>query len=117
MGNLCGQFVVVNMEGSNMDDSTFHQLVDKVLDHLADRIDDLLGDKLDVELHQGVLTIQGAGGGTYVINKQAPNREIWLSSPVSGALHFRLVDGIWQSTRNPDVRLFDLLAGELGIPI
>ena len=26
----------------------------------------------------------GGGLGTYVINKQSPNRQIWLSSPVSG---------------------------------
>lgn len=27
-------------------------------------------------------------GGTYVINKQPPNRQIWLSSPVSGPKRF-----------------------------
>jgi frataxin-like iron-binding protein CyaY len=31
----------------------------------------------------GVLTLSlGAGRGTYVLNKQAPNRQLWLSSPV-----------------------------------
>ncbi|KAK2547811.1 Frataxin-like protein [Acropora cervicornis] len=30
----------------------------------------------------GVLTVNlGAGRGTYVINKQSPNKQIWLSSP------------------------------------
>ncbi len=34
-------------------------------------------------LQQGVLTIQlGADRGTFVVNKQTPNRQIWLSSPV-----------------------------------
>lgn len=33
----------------------------------------------------GVLTIQfGSTYGTYVINRQSPNRQIWLSSPTSG---------------------------------
>ena len=31
----------------------------------------------------GVLTLSlGLGKGTYVLNKQAPNRQLWLSSPV-----------------------------------
>ena len=36
----------------------------------------------DIELSQGVLTLKLGGLGTYVINKQAPNRQIWMSSPV-----------------------------------
>ena len=32
----------------------------------------------------GVITITIAPIGTYVINKQPPNKEIWLSSPLSG---------------------------------
>lgn len=32
---------------------------------------------------QGVLNVNlGGGKGTFVINKQTPNRQIWLSSPV-----------------------------------
>lgn len=31
---------------------------------------------------QGVLTIKLGKRGTFVLNKQAPNRQIWLSSPV-----------------------------------
>ena len=32
----------------------------------------------------GVLTISWPDKGTYVINKQPPNKQIWLSSPLSG---------------------------------
>ncbi|KAF8587334.1 Frataxin-like protein [Ramaria rubella] len=32
----------------------------------------------------GVLTLNLGDKGTYVINKQPPNKQIWLSSPVSG---------------------------------
>ncbi len=31
---------------------------------------------------QGVLTLKLGSLGTYVINKQAPNHQIWMSSPV-----------------------------------
>jgi hypothetical protein len=30
----------------------------------------------------GVLTVKLGKHGTYVINKQTPNRQIWLSSPI-----------------------------------
>ena len=32
----------------------------------------------------GVLTLLFPPHGTYVLNKQPPNKQIWLSSPVSG---------------------------------
>lgn len=32
----------------------------------------------------GVMTVTVANKGTYVINKQPPNKQIWLSSPLSG---------------------------------
>lgn len=33
-------------------------------------------------MQQGVMTIKLGSLGTYVINKQTPNRQIWMSSPV-----------------------------------
>jgi frataxin len=33
----------------------------------------------------GVLTLKLGQRGTYVINKQPPNKQIWLSSPISYA--------------------------------
>ncbi|RPA81967.1 Frataxin, partial [Ascobolus immersus RN42] len=38
----------------------------------------------DVEYSSGVLTLVWPKNGTYVINKQPPNKQIWLSSPLSG---------------------------------
>ena len=38
---------------------------------------------------QGVLTVKLGQKGTYVINKQTPNRQIWMSSPV------RFVPATW----------------------
>ena len=37
-----------------------------------------------MEYSAGVLTLVVEGVGTYVLNKQPPNKQIWLSSPVSG---------------------------------
>ena len=63
----------------------------------------------------GILTLALEQGGQYVINKHGPNKEIWVSSPVSGAAHFKHADGRWTSTRNPDTDLHRLLEGELGL--
>lgn len=38
----------------------------------------------EVEYSSGVLTLKLGDKGTYVINKQPPNKQIWLSSPLSG---------------------------------
>ena len=39
------------------------------------------------------MTIAHPDKGTYVLNKQPPNRQIWLSSPVSGPKRFDWVLG------------------------
>eukprot|EP01137_Pigoraptor_chileana_P025498 Opistho-2@95079 len=47
--------------------------------------DDIESKEMDVSYSTGVLTVKlGNDLGTYVINKQSPNKQIWLSSPTSG---------------------------------
>ena len=40
--------------------------------------------KVMMEGVQGVIKIELGQHGTYVLNKQAPNRQLWMSCPVSG---------------------------------
>ncbi|PNH09606.1 Frataxin, mitochondrial [Tetrabaena socialis] len=54
----------------------------------------------DVEYSQGVLNVKLGKLGTFVINKQTPNRQIWLSSPVSGPFRFDYSDGRWLYSRD-----------------
>lgn len=42
----------------------------------------------------------GKGLGTYVINKQTPNKQIWLSSPRSGPKRFDFIFSSTASTTN-----------------
>jgi frataxin len=101
-----------------MDQPAFERQAAALLEQLFDRIDAAMGDDLDVDYEAGILTLKLADGRTYLLNKHAPNREIWLSSPVSGAWHFAPTDdeGIWRSTRpvaeGPD-DLVAMLQGEL----
>lgn len=97
-----------------MDESAFHTLADQTLNRLQTAIEAALGEDLAVDLRGGILTLELDDGRQYVINKHAPTRQIWLSSPVSGAGHFAhdAATGTWRSTRGGAV-LTELLAAEL----
>ncbi|HEY1720816.1 MAG TPA: iron donor protein CyaY [Magnetospirillaceae bacterium] len=100
----------------SLSESAFHPLADEALNEIALAIETHLDDRLDVELQQGILTIDLEGGGQYVINKHAPNRQIWLSSPRSGAWHFASPGpgSPWTSTRDGSTTLGSLLREEFG---
>jgi frataxin len=100
-----------------MTDSAFESLADSLLAALEAGI----GDHADAELQGGVLTVDGdakSGGGTWIVNKHAPTRQIWLSSPVSGARHyaFDAAAGQWRDTRGGD-DLLAVLSAELGVSL
>ncbi|XP_047341122.1 frataxin, mitochondrial-like isoform X1 [Impatiens glandulifera] len=61
-------------------DSTIHDLLEK-LEEYGDSVDI---DGFDIDYGNQVLTLRLGSLGTYVLNKQTPNRQLWLSSPVSG---------------------------------
>ena len=93
-----------------MSDSSFESLADSLMEALEEG----LGNVADAELQGGVLTVEG-DDGTWVINKHAPTKQIWLSSPKSGARHYAFDEGsgLWRDTRGPG-DLMTILAGELG---
>ena len=95
-----------------MNQVEFERRAAQALESLFEQIDEQLGDWLDVEMAGGILQIGLPDGGAYVINKHAPNREIWLSSPRSGAWHFAADENAWRSTRGTE-ELTALLSGEL----
>ena len=69
----------------------------------------------DIDYAQGVLTMKlGDEHGTYVLNKQRPNMQIWWSSPTSGPKRFEYEKqtGEWKSSRHGE-EMLALLKGEL----
>lgn len=77
----------------------------------------------------GVLTLAFPPNGTYVINKQPPNKQIWLSSPLTGPKRYDYVmlsegqdakegtgRGEWVYLRDGST-LTELLEKEIGITI
>lgn len=94
-------------------ESDFEARADEMLEHLMGFLEDALGDELDVDLEEGILSIELDSGGQYVINKHRPNRQIWMSSPKSGASHFEYnAESGWVGTRG-DGPLGQILAREL----
>lgn len=60
------------------------------------------------------MTLDVPPHGTYVINKQPPNHQIWVSSPVSGPSRYSMSpDGIWVHHRRKGIQLGALLEKEL----
>ena len=90
-------------------------LADEALDTILEKADELSDarDDVECELSSGVLTLK-TPEGTWVINKQVPNRQLWLSSPVSGPCRYEYVEGTWTHTRDGS-SLSELLERELGL--
>ncbi|KAK8862153.1 mitochondrial chaperone Frataxin [Apiospora arundinis] len=70
---------------AELTDQQYHEMSDAFLDqlltHLEERQD--TSDDIDVEYSAGVMNIS-TKNGVYVVNKQPPNKQIWLSSPLTG---------------------------------
>lgn len=98
-------------EYNKLANSTIHDLLEK-LEEYGDSVDI---DGYDVDYGNEVLTLKLGDLGTYVINKQTPNRQIWMSSPVSGPSRFDWDQnaGAW-IYRRTNQNLYNVLETELG---
>lgn len=114
-------YSALSTDGANIEelidkvtDREFGQIANEYLETLCEDVEDLQGDfpQIDIELTQGVMTLTVAPGKTYVINKQPPNKQIWLSSPISGPKRYNLIGGRWITLRD-NTALTDLLQAEL----
>lgn len=82
----------------SLDIGRYHRLADHALECLSDTMDAII-DKhpearhFDTSYSMGVLTIKLGTRGTFVLNKQPPNLQIWLSSPISGPKRYDYDEG------------------------
>ncbi|KAI0593179.1 mitochondrial chaperone Frataxin [Biscogniauxia sp. FL1348] len=74
-------------------DSQYHELADDYLETLLGKYEALQDERgdIDVEYSAGVMHINIPSVGEYVLNKQPPNKQIWLSSPKSGPKRYDYV--------------------------
>ncbi|KAL3976412.1 hypothetical protein ACER0C_022298 [Sarotherodon galilaeus] len=118
--NSPSQKKVTLVHVSELSVATYEKLADETLDALADYFEDLTdeaftGADYDVVFSSGVLTVKlGGDHGTYVINKQTPNKQIWLSSPTSGPKRYDWTGERWVYTHD-GISLHQLLSKEFSI--
>ena len=111
----------------------YHRMIDHSLDTLTSQLEELMEtqdiDALeekapqgseegewDVEYATGVINVRLGSYGTYVINKQPPTQQLWLSSPTSGPKRFDYDTDkvVWFTYRDGELFLFhELLSREL----
>jgi CyaY protein len=89
-----------------MTESEFHRAVDAVLARVESAVE--ASETLDVDLESGILTVTCRDGSRIIVNRQTPNREIWVAAR-SGGFHFALREGEWRDTRSGE-ELFASLA-------
>jgi len=100
-----------------MTESDFHRAVDAVLERIEAALAD--EDRLDVDLEAGVLTVTCPDGSRVIVNRQTPNREIWVAAR-SGGFHFASRDGAWRDTRSGDelfASLARVIASQAGVEV
>uniref|UniRef100_A0A2A4JJF3 ferroxidase n=1 Tax=Heliothis virescens TaxID=7102 RepID=A0A2A4JJF3_HELVI len=106
---------------SEVDQAVFEEICNETLESLCDYFEELVDASpnlkgADVTFSDGVLTVAlGSKYGTYVINRQTPNKQIWLSSPVSGPKRYDLVlkDGGHWVYKHDGISLHKLLQQEI----
>lgn len=97
---------------------TYEQACNDTLDSLSEYFEEVVEEashlkSADVSYSDGVLTVQfGVPHGTYVFNRQVPNLQIWLSSPISGPKRYDFHNGCWLY-RHDGVSLHELLNQEI----
>lgn len=80
-----------------MNESEFHRAADEVLARIERAAEATEG--IDGDLEAGILTLECPDGSRIIVNRQAPNREIWVAAR-SGGFHFAWRDGAWRDTRS-----------------
>ncbi len=95
------------------EESEFERVAALLLRRWADAIEEAEADGVGVDTAPGMVTVEIDDAGTWVISKHAPTRQIWLSSPLSGASHYAPQGERWISTRGDGADLGRRLAAEL----
>jgi frataxin len=97
-----------------MDEAMYHELAESLLEELQDAIEmaDEEG-KIDVMMEENVLTITLQDGNEYIINKHFPTKQVWVSSPDSGATHFKYDEDEENWVNSEGIIIQELIADEL----
>ena len=94
-----------------MADETLNDIQDAVESAIEDYCDEIIAstnnsedEEPEVVFASGVLTMCLPPHGTWVLNKQTPNQQIWWSSPISGPRRYEYDGKEWVYTRASEER-------------
>nr|XP_022329949.1 frataxin, mitochondrial-like [Crassostrea virginica] len=120
------QFSTGSVLQNQLSELDYHTVAGETMESLTEKFEDI-GDTLpcdpeyDAQYSSGVLTVKISDKfGTYVINKQPSNLQIWLSSPISGPFRYDFEDGAWvykRTSRTLHQLLSDEVSKALNTPI
>ena len=96
----------------NWQESDFHYHADKFLESIFEQLEqqDEAG-LCELDIGGGILSIEVQDGRQFILSKHAPSRQIWLSSPLTGGLHFSPVDE-GRDWKLPDGRHLSIVLSE-----
>ncbi|MEP7061089.1 MAG: iron donor protein CyaY [Betaproteobacteria bacterium] len=103
-------------------DTAFIAATDQVLAQIGRALDDALAASdadVDWTISEGILEIECEDGGKVIVNRHAPNREIWVAAK-SGGFHFRAEQGLWRDTRSGRelaTALADIVSAQAGVSV
>lgn len=101
---------------STLSENDYHRIADETLARIELNVTPLEDtvDGFDLSNAMGVLTIKLGTKGTYVLNKQSANKQIWWSSPISGPRRYNYDVTVrdWISSRDGH-RMVNCLHDEL----
>ncbi|XP_063900843.1 uncharacterized protein LOC135120474 [Zophobas morio] len=116
----CDLKTIHSCDNGKISSKLFHDLSDNSLKKLTSFFENFIEQNeekdWDVYYESGVLTVNLGQYGTYVINKQAPNKQLWLSSPLGGPKRYdyNTKSKEWISLRDGS-KIKDVLSTELSI--
>ncbi|MGM0554206.1 MAG: iron donor protein CyaY [Pseudomonadota bacterium] len=105
-----------------MSQTSFALFAEQTLDDIQNRLSDQDGlDDVDIDMIDGVMTLEFEDGSQLILNRQEAAKQIWLSSP-EGPAHFGYSedDSAWIDDRNgEDLHqvLARILTGKLGVRV
>jgi iron donor protein CyaY len=98
----------------DIDENIFEELATNWMESLFELLESEDDEaKLDIDLEEGVMKITIDDENIFVISKHIASKQLWLSSPISGGLHFDPVDEGADWELNNGVRLSDIIVEEL----
>ncbi len=82
-----------------MNPPSFDLQAEQTLEAIANALEALEAlDDTEIDLIDGVLTLEFEDGGQVILNRQSAANQLWMASP-DGPAHFDLVDGEWKNDK------------------